>query len=291
MADSTSMISLPKKWIEINSIHKGDEIELKEFGNNLLIKGYQNPLANVINMKGIDDKDLIWRYIVTSYRKGADNITIIYNNESTLSEIQKFIGDLIGYAIVKQEKESILIKDLIQADNNNLDETLKKVLSLLIEMSNTVYNAINKSDKDSLKAIEHADYNVNRFTNLFLRILNREGHSDFEDTNSYYKIISIVEEIGDEYRRLSQLYDGKKTGADILIIFKSVNYLLNDYEELLYNYDQLKFKNFHDVSNRILKLLMNSNPKTQNETRIIGSLSTIFHLTKSLSEESMVINL
>jgi phosphate uptake regulator len=291
MADSTSLISLPKKWIDLNSINKGEEIEIREIGNNLMIKGKQSPISTLIDLNNITDKDLIWRYIVTAYRKGIDNISVKYNNEETLEEIQKFIGDLIGYAIVKQEEDNLTIKDLIQADNNNLDETLKKVLSLLIEVSKTSYNGIIKCDKDSLKTIDHADYNINRFTNLFLRILNRQGHLRFENTSSYYNTINLIEEIGDEYRRLAGIYDGKKVNPEIMVFFKSVNYLLQDYEELFYNFDLNKFKNFHDVSNRIMKLLININEKNLNEARIIGSLSTIFHLTKSLGEESIIINL
>ena len=291
MAGSTSLISLPKKWIDINSINKGEEIEVREIGNNLIIKGKQSPVSTLIDLNNTTDKDLIWRYIVTAYRKGIDNISVNYNNEETLEEIQNFIGDLIGYAIVKQDDNNLLIIDLIQADNNHLDETLNKVLSLLIEVAHTSYNGINKCDKDSLKTIDHADYNINRFTNLFLRILNREGHLRFENTSSYYNTINLIEEIGDEYRRLAGIYDGKKVSADIMIFFKSVNYLLQDYEELFYNFDLNKFKNFHDVSNRIMKLLINLNEKNLNEARIIGSLSTIFHLTKSLGEESIIINL
>lgn len=291
MAGSTSLISLPKSWVEINSINKGDEIELKELGNNLFIKGKQSQLQSIIDLKNITDKDLVWRYIVTAYRKGIDNLTVFYNKEETLECIQNFIGDLIGYAIVKQDNESIIIKDLIQADNNNLDETLKKVLSLLKEMSNTVYNGINKTDKNLLKTIEHADYNVNRFTNLFLRVLNREGHLKFTSTNSYYKIIGLIEEIGDEYRRLAQIYDEKKVNTEVLVLFKSVNYLLQDFEDLCYNFNPDKYKNFHEVSNRIMKMFMSINSKSLNETRVLGSLATIFHLTKSLGEESVIVNL
>jgi phosphate uptake regulator len=291
MADSTSLISLPKKWIDLNNINKGEEIEIQEIGNNLMIKGKQSSISTAIDLNNITDKDLIWRYIVTAYRKGIDTISVNYNKEETLKEIQKFIGDLIGYAIVKQEDNNLIIKDLIQADNNHLDETLKKVLSLLIEVANTSYKSINKCDKDSLKTIDHADYNINRFTNLFLRILNRQGHLRFENTSSYYNTINLIEEIGDEYRRLAGIYDGKKVCPEIMVFFKSVNYLLQDYEELFYNFDLNKFKNFHDVSNRIMRLLVNLNEKNLNEARIIGSLSTIFHLTKSLGEESIIINL
>ncbi|MEK6974341.1 MAG: hypothetical protein AABW41_03860 [Nanoarchaeota archaeon] len=291
MGDSTSLISLPKNWINLNSINKGDEIEIKEIGNNLLIKGKQSQLPKTINLNNITDKDLIWRYIVTSYRKGLDDLTVIYNNEGTLEEIQSFIGDLIGYSIVKEEPTTILIKDLIQADNNNLDETLKKVLSLLIEVGNSLYNGLSKSNKGLIKKIEHADYNINRFTNLFLRVLNREGHLKYESTSAYYKIINLIEEIGDEYRRLAQIYDGKKVSPEIIVLFKSVNYLLQDYQDLLYNFEQQKFKNFHDICNRIMKLVISTDIKTLNEARILGSLSTIFHLTKSLSEESVIVNL
>lgn len=63
MGDSTSLISLPKNWINLNSINKGDEIEIKEIGNNLLIKGKQSQLPKTINLNNITDKDLIWRYI------------------------------------------------------------------------------------------------------------------------------------------------------------------------------------------------------------------------------------
>lgn len=291
MADSTSLISLPKNWVHLNSISKGDELEIKELGNNLLIKGKLGNKISTIDLNDIIDKNLIWRYMVTSYRRGVDELTVLFNNEITLKEIQDFIGDLIGYAIVKQDNSTIIIKDIIQSDNSKLDETLRKVLSLLIDMSSSIYNGISKSKKENLRGISHSDYNINRFTNLFLRIINREGHLNFENTNSYYKIISVIEEIGDEYRRLAVLYDGNVVSDEILMAFKSINNLLESYQYLLFDFENKKLKDFYTESNRIKKLLTSVKIKNVNETRILSSLSTIFHLTKSLSEESLLISL
>ena len=38
LADKTSVVSLPSKWIKNYKVEKGDELDLEEIGNSILIK-------------------------------------------------------------------------------------------------------------------------------------------------------------------------------------------------------------------------------------------------------------
>src|SRR3989344_7759361 len=99
----TSIISLPHNWIKINEINKGDELEIENQDNNLIIKSNKAiPVEAEVDLTDLD-WNLIWRYLISLYRKGADKVVINNCDLNKRKIIQRFIHALNGWAITKHE--------------------------------------------------------------------------------------------------------------------------------------------------------------------------------------------
>ena len=85
IANSTQLISLPRKWTQKYGVKKGDEMEVEEQGNKILIsteKGAE--LGHIeIDVTGLDRTTILY-YIQTLYRTGYDEIKVNFNNPTTI---------------------------------------------------------------------------------------------------------------------------------------------------------------------------------------------------------------
>ena len=173
IANSTSVVSLPKEWLSEYNINKGDELNLERLKNSIVIRTNNLKSDEVsIDITNLHF-DLIWRYLITAYRKGTERIMIKYSPEF-LETLQSYIKDLVGMAVIKQKDNTLILKDFFYNNSEtNLDDLLKRVFNLVKDMSKDVLTAIQEKDANSLKDMRHRDFNINKFTNLCLRILNK----------------------------------------------------------------------------------------------------------------------
>ncbi len=284
IAKSTKVISLPREWIEQNKLAKGDSIELEIKNNDLIIRGNPQKTTVSLDFTGFSE-DLIWRHLISLYRKGIDIAEIKYDNQETFKILQNFVKDLLGWGITQHTKDKIVIKELISNKDTDMDEILNKMFSLLIDLGKSVSNGLKTKDSIVLKNIPSQDYNINRFANLCLRLINK---NNYENKNSLYNIITTLEEIGDEYRNCAIL---EKFSSETLNLFDSVNSLLEDYHELYLNFGREKLVNFYKKTEKMLDNLEKIKKQNPNDAQLINYLRTVIYLIKSLVEETMVLRL
>src|SRR3989338_9839204 len=81
IANSTQLISLPRKWSQKYNIQKGDELEIEEQGNRLNVsinKGIEL-LSKEIDVTGLDRTTILY-YLQSLYRMGYDEIHVKFQN-------------------------------------------------------------------------------------------------------------------------------------------------------------------------------------------------------------------
>src|SRR3989338_5327977 len=82
---STLTITLPTKWAQKLNLKAGDEIDLIEKDNSILINGQENGKEKkaVIDISNFT-MPLIWRFIQGAYRSGYTEIKIIFDPDKAL---------------------------------------------------------------------------------------------------------------------------------------------------------------------------------------------------------------
>jgi len=132
---ATMMISLPAKWIKEFSLKKGDEIDLIEVKDNLVIskEGVEERKKTEITLT--KDKAGIRTLITNAYRSGYDIIKVNYINESQLEVIRNALRNyLLGYDITKKKKGFCIIENITEPSPQQFDALINKIFFNIKEL-------------------------------------------------------------------------------------------------------------------------------------------------------------
>ena len=260
IANSTQLVSLPRKWTLKYGIKKGDEVEVKEdMGSIIITTEKEMPSNNTeINFKGMSS--LIHRALSSLYRAGYDEIKIIFESTSELEVINHTINqELIGFEILEQGKEFIVVKQVSNISPAQFDSMLRRTFLFLISTADECKDALTANNFDALKNLIIRDQTINKLTDYCRRALNKkEGY--FKHLGPGYAIIELLEKIGDDYRDLCKYASDNKKKVDkpILDAIEEINLFLKQVYKLFYNFNLNEMKEFiakkMEIDERILNI-------------------------------------
>ncbi len=253
------MISLPSRWVKLNNLKKGDEVEVNEQGKKIVVSTDKEKESEYveIDMKSIPDA-LVRRYITTAYKMGVDEVRILVDNPEIVEKIQTSLQKyLIGYEIIKQTKDHITIKSITGDLGGEFDSTLRRIFLLLLTMSKESFAAVKNNDVGHFKSIMMLEENNNRFASFCRRLLNKHGYKNQSKVTFVYLIVEQLEKIADEFKYIMKnCRDFKKSkkilAPETLELYASAVKFVELYYELFYNFDKNKVVHFIDMRDKIL---------------------------------------
>ena len=202
IADSTQLISLPRKWCLANSIHKGDELEVEGIGDKLTVSCKPEIKIEKAELHMKEYGILAPRVIYSLYKKGIDEVKIYFNSPEDVQLVQKALkNETVGYEIVEQDSQSCLIKN-ISSNIMAFDTMLRRTFLLLTSFAEETAHALSKKEFASLKNLLGLEESNNRFTTLCRRYLNKYGSQGNTKIGPLYAMIEELEKIADEYKYL-----------------------------------------------------------------------------------------
>ncbi len=230
IADSTQLISLPRKWAVKYQIKKGDEVDVEEQGNKLIV----NPKFDELEVKKCmldlrGQKKLKRRSICAAYLKGCDEIEVLYDSPEYIQIIQGIIAEFTGYDIVKQDKNSCMIKQISKPTPDEFNNVYNRLFLLIHDSLAVMIEGLKKGDTEQLNAIQFREVNINKYANFCKRLVNRGHHSTPELATSNYFILTNLEFLGDEYKDLSQHFiNHKNIDKRIILMLEETNLLFEN---------------------------------------------------------------
>lgn len=248
---ATMTMSLPSSWIQKYNLQNGDELDVQEKNNLLIVKNDKNA---EIESRTIDTNNLyplINRVIKSSYHLGHDEIKLINRSQEKID--LKILNELVGMEAVEQTDKNIVLRDITNTSLEQFDNMYRRLFLIL---KGTIEEGKNSKNVNELIQKEN---DINRVSNICLRLLNKKGHDDFKRIPVLYYVISKIEEIGDEYKMLFKFMTEKKVKLDnnAMDIYIEIQELFNkcyDFSfsfkretavEIANHYDQTKQKVFN----------------------------------------------
>jgi len=223
--NSSYIVSLPKEWVDKHRLKKGDILFISENPeSNLVIlpkekskskdANEEKVMEINFNQRSFDD---FRRELTSGYINNIKTIRVVGENlDSRAEQIVKTARALIGFEVLDQSQNEIIIKDFLNIDTispkkimrridnsvRSMMEDLKKEMSERSQFRQEVYNEIMR-----------ADYDVNKLHFLILKISklglnNEEIRKSFEmnyDALSEMHGTSLhLEYIGDDIKRIAR---------------------------------------------------------------------------------------
>ncbi|MFH1316701.1 MAG: AbrB/MazE/SpoVT family DNA-binding domain-containing protein [Candidatus Woesearchaeota archaeon] len=307
---NTLTMTLPSKWAEKFNIKAGDEIDLVEQGKDLKITTEKTNTEServVVDISG-QMVTMVWRMVSSAYRAGYDEIKIVFENKSfkdlytaftydtiyalnsiqgfsALEAIQALVNRFVGFEIIEQKSNYVIIKDLGETTGKEFENTLRRIFLLLLTMADAIMGSI-KGKKDELKAFHMIDTNLDRFEDFCLRILNKQGYSDFKKTPIMFTLIFLIEMVGDEYKKMGlHILKLNKMSPGLKEFITLVDSMVRDFYDLYYNFSKEKAAELYKKDAEGYKLFDKVWPKTSTEEKeLLHHLKKIGKLIYSLTE-------
>ncbi len=244
IADSTQLVSLPRKWCLANNIKKGDELDVDPTGSKLMVSCDSKPQ---IERAEVDLKEygiLASRQIHALYKRGIDEIKVNYSPED-IGTIQKILSnETVGFEIIEQGKNYCIIKN-VSGHLEGFDSVLRRAFLLLMNMGDDCVKALEQKSHDMFRNLILLEQSNNRFTTICRRYLNKHGHDAYDKVGPIYYIIEDIENVADEYKYLFQLLgkikpENLKIDKAYVQIYQDVATMLRLFQEAFYKSDNSK---------------------------------------------------
>lgn len=273
IANSTNLVSLPKKWCIANNVQKGDEIDVIEDGSKITItKENQAKKHLFMEVNSKDHETTLSRFIHAMYKKGVDEIKINIKKPEDINSIQQTLNnETVGYELIEQGRSFCTIKH-IGGSIEGFDKLLRRIITLQISMCEEIEKAIKEKDLSLLKSTLVFEKNNNRFTTLCRRYLNKKNYVNSKEVGPLYSLVENLEKVADEYKYLSlALCKNKieKISNEVIKEFEKLSQVFVLFNEGFYNNDYRKFDQIGDIRKQSIQNWYASMPKLKNTTEII----------------------
>lgn len=226
-------LTLPADWVRKHGLTAGDEIDVEEHGNALLVgttKGFDVPKETRIDLRGLPITH-IWRKTAEAYRSGAETIILTYENKTlqhkktgrtvnVRDEIERVAStECLGMEIEKITPTTVTLRQFGETLEQEFDAAFRKILFKLQDQAENAASALTSMKPDDLRNLWVSDRTVNRFCNFCMRILNKKGTLDPLKMTHLYAALVQLEELGDLFYLLGMdvaQYGVKKVSPDVI---------------------------------------------------------------------------
>lgn len=279
MAGKTMVVSLPSSWVKKYGLKKGEEIDLEERDRTLSISTDKNLSIKKTTLDVRPIKVSGRRIMAALYKRGYDEIDVIFDKPQELEEIKKALSlEAMNFEIVTQTKNHCVVKSIAEATDQEFDNILRRIFLVLNSMIEEIYSGLEAKDKKRIEEAKEYEKTNNKFTHFCRRSLNKKGYKDYEITSIMYTIIEQLENVADELKFLcdyliSQDLKSMKISKETFKLFNDVKLFTNQFYGLFYNFNLEEAEKFAKERKRIIETAQKLFMQKQNkEARIVHYL-------------------
>jgi len=294
IAGSTHLISLPIAWVKRTGVKKGEELDLEEQGNKIIVSTDKNSVPSSIVISEERFGKFHPNYLSAVYHLGYEDVEVRYDTDKTFQQVQDRLSNCIGYEIVNQGDNFCRIKSISQVSLNEFDQIFRKVFLLLMTMGGNIVEILEEGKYSRLKEAKILEVTNNKLTDFCKRVLNVRGYTDYNKLTTIYTLVTYLEMIADEYRDICDALVDKKTKISPQIVedIKAVNTMFNELYESVYKFEKKKIESVFDKAQPLRKSLLDKMVKAKPEERLVlHSLANIVSEVYEMATANLEFNI
>lgn len=302
IANSTQLISLPRKWSLAHNLKKGEELEVKEDGNMLLIS-----TGNAIEFGSIEvdisnmDRDSVMFLIRALYKNGYDEIILNFKKNKVenirtgktlnmMDVITTEVSRLNGMEVFNQKENRCILKSLSEDSSKVFDTILRRVFILTHEAIEDLRDGFRDRNMGLLESIQSKHDTITRFTNYSQRLLHKVGDPKHRRTDTLYHIIEVIDELMDivKFSARDILKMKIKASKESIKIYDKIHSSFELYYKLFYNFNledvTMINRNRYEIINMLVK---SSNVLPKKELMILAHMEQVLEKIMNLTVSTM----
>jgi phosphate uptake regulator len=292
-ANQAYTITLPIDWVRKNNIDQNTEVEVTESEKSLIITntGKVQTKSIKLNVTGFNEKN-IYRHISALYTKGIDEIEIT-SDEDISAHILPALNNTIGYALLSQNKNVFVIKDIGGVNYSDLDEIFKRVFQMVLAFYDSAIKDIFGEQKETEAGLRARDGEVNKFAFFLQRAINKMSYSDPIKGRALSTYSFELEKIGDEiskFWRTNVKYNIKKSSEIRQLAENSLKGLELAFE-FYYQFNSKKAEGLYALREKVRADSLKIKITDKNTIRPIRHIVKIIEDAADLSQLTLMIRL
>lgn len=299
IANSTQLISLPRKWAQDHNIKKGDELDLQVEGNNIVISTERGPQFSNIEVDITElDRTSILYCIESLYRLGYDKIKVNFNKPSTryirvnkevsvLSVLHYVTSRLPGFEIIQQREKFCVINDIQEVSPKEFDSMMKRIFLLLVDAFEDLVQGIKDDNRVTIETVREKHDSITKFVSYLLRLINKVGHNDPKKNFVIYHVLADIDKVADVLKNTSRDYIKhnlklKQEGCKLL---EKISRSFKLYNELFYKFDVPKIQEISKIKEEIdQKIRSITKVNDKNELLFLSDMKASLEILTGLTE-------
>ena len=243
---NSTLVSLPKEWVDAHKLQKGGQVELETTtgGDSLSVsvskgEGLEaRQTADLVISYPLPAEENIVADTTGAYLLGYDIIRIQSATDTGIipvrdrEEIRNSMRRLVGMEIIEEDASHIEMQFLLDAATLSPAKILKRMSSIAVGMCEDVTRGLISGDKSNLQTISSRDIEVNRQYFLLVRLIrstlaDRRLAGAFNlgsiDILDYRVAATLLENGGDSVVELADLVTNSALSAEqSQMIFEAV---------------------------------------------------------------------
>jgi phosphate uptake regulator len=177
---SSMVISLPKNWMQLNELKKGDVVSFAIQRDRSLVvypRAQTKPASKEITLRiGQDEKEtLITQKIIGSFLNGYSGITLISEKIFSIPQ-RKAIRNITGrlyMRIMESDSKGVYIQTLSDESKASLEQAIQRMHLISYSMCEDVFTSLKNNDVALAKSVFSLDDDVDHFSFFLLRLLRK----------------------------------------------------------------------------------------------------------------------
>jgi phosphate uptake regulator len=241
LGSSSLVASLPSKWAERFDLKPGDELEIEEQGNKLVIYTDKEHKKETKDLTlDFERPKYLKRVFAALYKKGYEEIILRSKNPKIIDYIQSNLPTFIGVEVIDQGKDYVKLSDIVSMDDEQFDNVFRRCMLISVQVAEETIEALKTSDSAAMQRLLAAEKVNNKLTDFCKRLLAKKGYKDELRVKYLYALIQENERIVDEYKYVAKWFQGKKVGHVALDQFTKASKLVRTFYECYYTFDEKK---------------------------------------------------
>ena len=175
---SSLVISLPKHWIKLTELERGDFVTLNIQKDNSLIvfPGIRKERENreiTLKVDPSENKDLLTRKIIACYLNGYFGITLVSTDIFTSAQ-QRAVRNIVGMLymrILESDARRIFIRIFIDESKAPIETTIRRMHVVTSSMYQDALQSLRNQDVELARVVHGLDNDVDNLAFFLLRLL------------------------------------------------------------------------------------------------------------------------
>lgn len=266
LGKTSSVISLPKKWLEANGLEKGDFVNLGVLMNGVLlvapVKSESEKIREIqLAVKYSEDNESVVRRIVACSLDGYDRIVLVSKVFSPdQQQAIRAISSMLYLMVEESEAGRVVLRSLIDESKTSIISCVERMHAITSSMCRDVIRSVSERDIELARSVVEIEKDVDQLEFLVYRLI-RVGitSSSIDQSNSltyldyldYQTLAHRLDRIADNVEviasNVAEIYSKHQEFLVSTTMFNLIEMVFNAYDQVMDGFLARDFSNIENV--------------------------------------------